>query len=303
LDRAGKQLGSVGTPSTYRGIELSPDDRVVALHREDRQGGAGDLWLLDLLRGSTARLTLDATHSMSPVWSPDGRRIVFTRQVGASWSLHEKESSGAGSERLLYESKSFLTPLSILPDGQSVVMRVADGAAASGDFFVMRLSDARDATPYLQIPFDQAYGQLSADGRWLAYSSNESGRNEIYVQSFPALSNRYAVSTAGGTQPRWRRDGRELFYLQIPVGGGEAVLMSVTLEPTGERMKFSVPEALFNPYVASALHGGLPTVFQYAVSSDGMRFLVARRLAADTSNPGAEPLTVVFNWTAALNRR
>ncbi len=301
LDRSGQQLGSIGMPSTYRGIELSPDDRQVAVHREERQAG-GDLWLLDLVRGSTARLTLDATHSMSPVWSPDGRRIVFSRQVGTSWRLYERESSGVGTERQLYESKSFLTPLSILPDGQSVVIRLVNGAS-QGDFFVMRLSDAQSASPYLQIPFNLTYGQLSPDARWMAYSSIESGRNEIYVQSFPSPSTRYAVSTDGGIQPRWRRDGRELFYLHAPQGSAsQQAMMSVTLEPAGAGLKFGVPAALFDAYAASSLHGGLPMVFQYAVSSDGNRFLVARQLGAENAAPGETPLTVVLNWTSLLNR-
>lgn len=303
--RIGKQLGSVGTPSSYRGVELSPDDLRVAVHRESREG-SGELWVLDLQRGSAARFTFNSTeHSMSPIWSQDGQRIFFSRQAGAAWSVYEKDSSGVGSEQLLYETKNSmsLTPLSVTPDGTGLVLRI-NNEGTLGDLSVLTLSGEHKVTPYLQIPFNQGLGQLSPDGRWIAFTSNESGRNEVYVQSFPSPGTKYAVSTAGGVQPRWRHDGRELFYLAaVPgiSGGGITTMMSVKVDAAGAGLKFGIPEALFNSYAAPAGHAA--PIFQYSVSSDGNRFLVARQLAAANSNPAETPLTIVLNWTSMFDPR
>lgn len=307
FDRAGKQLGAVGTPFSYRGVELSPDDLRVAVHREERQG-AGDLWVLDLQRGSTARFTFDSTqHSLSPIWSPDGRRMFFSRNAGNSWGLYEKDSSGVGAETLLHQTRNFetLTPLSVSPDGQGLVFRVTN-TLTRGDLLVLPLSGERKPSPYLQDPFDQVYGQLSPDGRWMAYASNESGRNDIYVQSFPSPGTRYVVSTAGGTQPRWRRDGKELFYLAQTPGfssGDSTGMMSVNVEAAGAGLQFGIPEALFDSYAATVGPQTHTPVFQYSVSADGKRFLVAHRLTVGNANPAEVPLTVILNWTSALSAR
>jgi hypothetical protein len=139
----------------------------------------------------------------------------------------------------------------------------------------------------------------------MAYTSNESGRNEIYVQSFPSPSTKYAVSTAGGEDPRWRRDGKELFFRAQTPGfssGGATAMMSVTVEVAGEALKFGIPAALFDSHVILRGHAGAPEAVQYSVTADGKRFLVARQLAPEDSVPAAEPLTVVLNWTTELQR-
>ena len=291
-------------PFSYRGVELSPDGLGAAVHREERDG-TGDLWVLDLQRGSTSRFTFDPTqHSMSPVWSPDGRRIFFSRNPGNSWALYEKDSAGVGGETLLFESKnvSYAIPLSVSPDGQSLVLDVSNPTTLA-DLWTLALSGDRKASPYLQIPFNQGLGQLSPDGRWMAYTSSESGRNEIYVQSFPSPGTKYQVSTFGATQPRWRGDGKELFYVQGATYGSGVIprFMSVNVEAMGNSLRFGIPEALFDSYAALGDH--LAPAYSYAVSADGKRFLVARQLAAEGSNPGEGPLTVVLNWTAAVKLR
>jgi eukaryotic-like serine/threonine-protein kinase len=311
FDRTGKELGTLGPPSSYRGVELSPDGLHAAVHREER-AGSGDLWVLDLERGSTARFTFDATqHNVSPIWSLDGRRIFFSRNsgtAGAGWPLYERDSTGVGGEKLVYDPKNqpgfdWDTPLSVTPDGQSLVFG-ARNVTTLGDLLVLSLSGEREASPYLQVPFNQLLGQLSPDGRWIAYSSNESGRNEIYVQGFPSPGTRYQVSADGGTQPRWRRDGKELFYLTVLLTNvsGTAGMMSVDVEAAGAGLRFGIPERLFDSY-ALGFGEAHPPAFSYSVTSDGKRFLVARQLAAENSNPEETPLTVVLNWTSLLARR
>jgi serine/threonine protein kinase/Tol biopolymer transport system component len=298
FDRAGKQLGTVAAPFLYRGVELSPDGFRAAVHREERES-TGDLWVLDLQRGSTSRFTFDASqHNMAPVWSPDGRRIFFSRNTGNTWGIYERDSTGVGAERLLHEAKGPgpVTPLTVSPDGQRLVFR----ANNQGDFSVLSLSSEHEASPYLQIPFNQSFGQLSPDGRWMAYNSNESGRAEVYVQSFPSLGTRYQVSTAGGTQPRWRGDGQELFYVVLPPSGA-GTLMSVKVEATTAALRFGIPERLFDSHAIAPEHA--PPAFGYSVTADGKRFLVARPLVAVNANPAETPLTVVLNWPSALRPR
>jgi eukaryotic-like serine/threonine-protein kinase len=311
FDRTGKELGTLGTPSSYRGVELSPDGFRAAVHREERNGGSGDLWILDLERGSTGRFTFDATqHSVSPIWSPDGRRIFFSRNSGATWGVYERDSSGVGGEKLLYETKGFgsITPLSVSPDGQSLVFRVFTQGTL-GDLSVLSLFGERKVSPYLQIPSEQLLAQLSPDGRWIAYSSNESGRYEVYVQSFPSSGTRYQVSTDGGNQPRWRGDGKELFYLTGVTAsvsnGGTAGMRSVRVEAAGAGLRFGIPERLFDSYALwiGGIGANHPPAFSYSVTSDGKRFLVARQFAAENSDPAEMPLTVVLNWTALLRPR
>ncbi len=302
LDRSGKPLGTVWDAGVYRGVELSPDGRRVAVHREDREGG-GDVWTVDLERGSSTRFTLDGTHSMAPVWSPDGRRVFFSRQIDGRWRMYEKDSAGVGTETLLLEttdSDQMLTPLGVSPDGLTMIYRLVSGGTF-GDYWVMTLSD-RTTSAYLRIPFNQLTAQLSPDGRWIAYTSPETGRNEIFVESFPASGTKYAISTAGGTQPRWRSDGKELFYLSPQASGSPQPVMAVEVEPFGGGLRFGTPTRLFDSYSTTGrTHTG--QVYHYAVAADGKRFLVSRLVGAGDVSLAQTPLTVVLNWPSLLSNR
>ena len=163
-----------------------------------------------------------------------------------------------------------------------------------------RLMLVRSAFPERDWPdvSDAVLHERVPDAKWIAYGSNKSGRSEIYVQSFPSPETKYAVSTTNGTQPRWRRDGMELFYLRQPTSPTETI-MSVKVEPAGAGLKFGVPERLFDSYAARQIHPASSS--PYSVTADGNRFLVARRLAARDARPEETPLTVVLNWNAAVS--
>lgn len=251
FDRTGKSLGTIGAVSAYRGVELSPDGFSAVVHRESGQS-AGDIFVLDLQRASESRFTFDpAQHNVSPVWTPDGRHIIFGRSRGNSWAIYEKDSTGVGDERLLHQvessgigSLSFVVPRSVLPDGEGLLFSLRNASTLS-DLWVLRFAGEPKATPYIESQFNEEYGQLRPDGRWVAWASSGtgSGGNQVWVQDFPSAGTRFQVSTAeGGTQPRWRADGRELFYLAPPGSAlGQGRLMSVTVESAGGTLKFGIP--------------------------------------------------------------
>ena len=298
LDRSGKEIATLGPPAAIRGLELSPTGERAALHTEDAND-TGDIWIADLQRaGSLSRLTFDpARHNHSPVWSPDGRRIIFGKSSVDSWAIYDQDSNNLGSERLLYESKTRVFPWSVSPDGKTLVIAQINPDTGV-DLMIMPLAAGSTPSVFIKAPGTQAFGQVSPDGRWIAYNSNESGTQEVFVESFPTRGTKYLVSTKGGGQPRWRRDGRELLYRET-TNGGPVVFMAVNVEPMGSGLRFGIPARLLGSTVSSVAH--ITPAFTYAVAADGQRILVAR-----TQGEGAsfleKPLTVVVNWDATLTR-
>jgi Tol biopolymer transport system component len=296
LDRSGREVGIVGEPATFRGLELSPDDRLIAAHKEEAPG-SGDLWVLDIQRGSTTRLTFDAQqHNTSPTWSPDGRRIVFAKSRGGAFAVYERAATGVGDERMIYESKPGAIPWSVSPDGKALVITENQGVTGA-DLGTLGLDGSDTPATFVNAPALQALGQLSPDGRWIAYASGESGQPEVYVRSFPAGETRYQISTGGGSQPRWRAGGRELFY-RANAAIGRSALLAVSVEPEGNALRLSTPKPLFELFWPGAGHA-VP-VFSYDVTSDGQRFLVARPAGQGGATVFETPVTVVVNWDAAF---
>ena len=295
FDRGGKSLGSLGKPADYfGGLALSPDGKRVAVGEMD-QTGKTDIWLLEH-RGVHTRFTFDA-RSMSPAWSPGGTRLVFYSNQGESGYIYQKNSSGSGNEELL--SKSGI-PNDWSPDGRYLLYSVF-GPTTKADLWVLPdlagPPESHKPVPYLRTPFDERQGQFSPDGHWIAYTSDESGpgQYQIYVQSFPAGAGKFQVSTgAGGTEPRWRRDGKEIFYL-----AADGKLMAVETQTTPE-FEAAAPKTLFDPLIR---RGRAPpwVFFSYDVTADGKRFLVNSVSTVPESSASA-PITVVVNWLAALKR-
>ncbi|HLL75094.1 MAG TPA: protein kinase [Pyrinomonadaceae bacterium] len=282
FDRAGKQLDTVGAAGHYSDIRLSPDGKRVAFQRLDTEKGASDIWLIELARGTTSRLTFDPANDGDPVWSPDGGRIVFASMKEGMPNLYQKLSSGAGGEELLLKTEDAKLANDWSPDGRHVLYN------AVSDLWVLPLFGERRPEPFVRTDFQEASGRFSPDGRWIAYTSNESGRFEVYVQSFPASGGKWQVSNGGGGSPRWRRDGRELFYLSA-----DGKLMAVEVDGSSDKFEAGVPAPLFEPRVG-AISGDSP----YDVAADGRRFLV--KVPAEETAPA--PVTVVLNWTADLKR-
>ncbi len=297
FDRTGKDLGRPGGGWAYRGVDLSPDRKRIATHRHDERGG--DIWITDLDNGNNARLTFEPSqHNASPVWSPDGGHIAFGSLRNGSWGIYRKNSSGVGAEELLFESKAQILPMDWSRDGQTIVFWRNEPTTLA-DIWRLPLQGDRKPVPFLQTPAIEQHTQLSPDGRWLTYGSNESGRSEVYVQSFPSAGTKYQLSTDGAAFPRWRHDGKEILFMSFPVIGR---IQGVTVQTAGEGLKFGSPQFLFDSRYVNWAHsetgGGIYHTF--AVSSDGQRFVVP--VQRGSTGDGPAPLTVVLNWAAALQR-
>jgi eukaryotic-like serine/threonine-protein kinase len=286
FDPAGKVLGTVGEPDEYNTFRLSPDGRNVAASHSRPTGGS-DLWLLNVDRGLGTRFTFRPALSAWPVWSPDGRTIVFTS--GTPRNLYRKESSGGGEDERLTESRNSQLAADWSRDARFVsYWEIAPDTGF--DLWVLPVTPegkpAGDARPWLRTPFNERYGRFSPDGRWLAYVSDESGRYEVYVDSFPNRRGKARISTGGGNSPEWAPDGGHLFYISP-----DNKMMDATLKPGGDSLEASAPRELFG--LPAVDNGQLP----YEVGPDGKRFLVLA-----TPRNSVQPLTVIVNWPALLKK-
>jgi Tol biopolymer transport system component len=293
VDRQGKVIGVVGDDGNYRGVDLSPDGSHVATHRHD--GNGGDVWLTELSRGTTSRFTFDASQdNSSPIWSPDGKEIVFGSLRAGKWGIYRKSSSNAGNEEKLIESDIQILPMAWAPDGRSLLYW-ASNPTTSSDQWLLPLTADRKAVPLLNTRFAEQHPQVSPDGKWMSYHSNETGRAEVYVRPFPTGTSKWPVSTGGGAFARWRGDGRELFYMSGPSSGK---MIAVDVKSADKVFEAGTPRVLFDSgYVNLSAGGG--NYHTFAVSHDGQRFLIPRPVstAADTL---ASPIVVVTNWAEAI---
>ena len=288
FDRSGKRLGSIDSPGHCLDINLSPDQKRVALDVVNFEVGGRETWQVDLTRGVPSRLTAGDRETSSPVWSPDGSQIAFaSNPTGVGGDLYQKPSSGVGNEEQLFHSDAWKVPVDWSADGKFLLFESRDPGSKT-KLWVLPFSGDRKPFPLLQTPFSESLGAFSPDGRWIAYVSDESGRPEVYVQTFPVSTAKWRVSTGDGTQPRWRRDGKEIFYL-----APDSRLMAVAVT-TGSSFEAGIPTALFE--IGSAPGVGLR--HRYGVTSDGERFLVVR----GTETQETSPITVVLNWTADLKK-
>jgi Tol biopolymer transport system component len=313
VDRMGRVLETPGPPGMYWGMDASPNGKRIAVHRHDANGG--DIIVIEP-RGSTTRLTFDASrHSSSPVWSPNGEHIAYCALQKGKWGLYQTLSSGSGSEELLYESDLPKAPMSWSPDGKRIVFWIED-PKNGGDIWVLTLEDKK-AAPLIASAFNETHAQVSADGKWIAYTSNSTGRNEIYVQPFPSGAGRYQISYHGGDWPRWRRDGKEIFYHMIAstpdtpainsaFRGGS--LMSTTVNSSGAVFEPGSPKDIVRTGAMNWPHSGGP--YQtYDVSADGQMILtfqlgnLASLLPLLAGTSAIDPpysMTVAMNWPSSL---
>ena len=285
FDRAGKRLGTVGDRARHQAPSLSPDEKQVAIDRVDSQSKGYDLYLIEFGRGVSTRFTFDPRSDISPVWSPDGTRIAFASNREGNYNLYQKIASGAGKDELLWKSDRPNVPTDWSLDGRFLLYFQMD-LKTKADLWVLPVSGERKPFAFLQTEFNERSGAFSPDSKWIAYDSDESGRREIYVQPFPPSGAKWQISKSGGTVPKWRRDGRELFYL-----GADGKLMAVAIN-AGATFQASIPAPLFD-------HRVLNPLARFAVTRDGKRFLIPASLAAAAT---ASPVTVVINWMAGLKR-
>lgn len=291
VDRKGVVIGTAGPRSDYRGIALSPDQNQMAAHRHVDSGG--DIWVTGLKRNDTARLTLDpAQENQSPVWSPSSDRIAFGSIRNGKAGLYVQPAQTTGAEQLVYEVDDAgpIVAFSWTPDASAIVFGVPQKDTRR-DILMVSLDGRRVVTPLLQSAAVESHGQLSPDGRWLAYMSNETGTQQVYVQAAKAGARKWPISIGIANAPRWRADGRELYYI------GEGKMWAVDITVKGDTLVASSPQALFN-------HGGIPAhggpYFSYAVAADGDRFLLTAGLAIVQSE--VSPIVVVTNWLAGIRQ-
>jgi len=276
FNRSGRNVGAFGPgdESTLFNPELSPDGKRVAITR--RPLGSGDIWMQEGTR--TSRFTFDPADDRYSIWSPEGARVVFASARKEAFDLYQKPANRSGSEEILLQSADDKRPNSWSPDGRFILYNSSQN---DGDLMVLPLTGGRKPFPFLSTPFNEQQGTFSPDGKWVAYQSNESGRNEIYVRPFPGPGGQGQVSTGGGISPRWRADGKELYYV-----APDLKLMAAAVVAQGTTFTPGPPEALFQTHIVGSVNKQ-----QYDVSRDG-RFLVN----TDLESTSTEPIHLLLNW-------
>jgi len=263
FDRQGRILGTAGNLGLYRTLTISPNGMQVAFERSNPQTQSRDIWLLEFASGRTTRFTSDPGWDAFPTWSPDGRRIIFTSNRGGAYDLYQKASSGAGDEELLYKSNEGKGPTSWSPDGRFLLFY---SLGQPTHVCLLSVSGPADRHPvsFVDPQFTSITARFSPDGRWIAYTSNEPGKNEVSIRPFdPATGttgNPVFTTHDGGRTPLWRRDGKEIFYINQD---GLATALEVNTARGG--FKGGTPKPLFQIP---------PGVLFWDVSPDGTRFLM-----------------------------
>jgi Tol biopolymer transport system component len=283
FDRGGSALGPIGSEGDYADFRLSRGEKSLAASRTDPKTGRVDIWMIDLVRNSPSRFASGGNLTGSPVWSADGARLIYrTTRIGSA-QFFQRSAGGGGSEvpvltseteRAVQMRSTALVPTDWSPDGAHLLFSVP--APASGnDLWMLPLAGDKKPVKFLATSAEEMHGNFSPDGGYVAYTSNESGRFEVQVQSFPLSDKKWTVSTNGGYEPRWRADGGEIYYLSE-----DRKLMASSV---GTGLSFGVPVPLFQTRVPSR---------------DGKRFLVN----TNSGDPAPTPIMVVLNWTAGLKK-
>jgi serine/threonine protein kinase/Tol biopolymer transport system component len=282
FDRTGKPLGGAGDADSNDASspELSPDSRRVLIHRTAQNNT--DIWIRDLVRNSLIRFTVNQAIHQLPLWSPDGTQIAYLSSQAGPGNLYAKPSNGVGQEKLLWATPNNKAPQDWSKDGRFLMYVEVDPKSAN-DLWALDLME-RKPRAIANTPFDEKMGQFSPNGRWVAYATNESGRFEVVVQSFPDPSEKSQVSTNGGTAPRWSADSKELYFI-APDGH----LMVARITSAGTTVESGSPQSLFPTRLTGS--GIIQFKPEYAVSSDG-RFLINEPV----EESGASTITLILNW-------
>jgi eukaryotic-like serine/threonine-protein kinase len=281
-DQSGKRLADAGAPSAYWAVDLSHDGARFAVTRYDSTLNTNDIWISSATNGAASRFTTDPADDTYPAWSFDGHWIAYVTRGRGEFLLHVKDSSGAQGERTVYSSPRYLAMPTWSPDGRHILF-------STGSDLLSIDPQQPGATPqtWLSTGFQSGLPQFSPDGRWVAYVSNETGRPEVYIRSFanPA-SGKWQISTNEGSQPRWRADGQELYYVEQ-----HKQMMAVAVKASGESFAAEQPQPLFPVHMAGLDYAR----FEYGVAPDGKRFLVQSPNVEDE-----RPIRIVVNWDSAL---
>jgi serine/threonine-protein kinase len=283
VTRTGAVQATTAPQRAYDFPRLSPDFKRVAMEIGPQ------IWLFDLVRDTLTRFTFDGRTNETPLWTPDGKHIVFTSSKDGPRTLYWQLADGSGGLERLTQSDYLNIASSVAPDGRSMAFHESS-SGIQRNIMVLALGD-RKVRPFLSTPFNEGGARFSPDGRWLAYVSDESGRPEIYVQPFPGPGGKWQVSTDGGTEPAWNPNGRELFYRS----GKNMIAVETTSTPSFSAGK---PHVLFEGDYLSASYPQLGS--DYDVSSDGQKFLMVKETARSAS---VQQINVMLNWLDQVTRR
>jgi Tol biopolymer transport system component len=288
FDRSGNNLGTLGEgggTSDARYHRLSPDGTQLAWLRPDPNLASPDIWVTDTVRDVSTRLTSLSAYDENPVWSPDGKTILFNRDLSDDqYEIYSISPTGVGGEKILMKDGVQINDWS--KDGKWLI---GQRKGKRSDLWIVPMSGAGKPYPFLASEFYEFQASFSPDGRWVAYTSDESGDYEVYIQPFPASGKKWRISTNGGAEPRWRRDGKELFYFSL-----DRKVMAVDVKTNDENLEAGVPKKLFQAVILS---GFFPIGMDYDVTADGQRFIISS--AVQQATP---PVNVIFNWTALLHK-
>jgi Tol biopolymer transport system component len=294
-DRNGNRLGSLSHALVYNHIRISPDGKRVAISEPNAKGSL-DNWLYEINRGAWTRFTFNDGTDSNPVWSPDGKMIIYGSDIKGVVDIYLRASSGAGTEEVLLESSESKFPSDWSRDGRFIAYYSQPKGSGNSDIWILPVSTVGDKSErhpflFLQTEFSEVRPVFSPDGRWIAYQSNESGRNEIYIRPFPGPGGKWQVSTKGGTRPHWRGDGKELFFVSPNLKG-----MSAEIKTSGTTVAVGVERTLFQfgNFIGFGSSRDL-----YDVTSDGQKFLVETLHGNDLSMP----VTLVVNWMGDLKEK
>jgi len=284
IDREGKESDPHIQPGLYAFPALSPDGtRLVTAMIKG--AGQADIWVLDLMRGTRTRLTFGTGRENKPVWSPDGKKIYYEIVEGG---IHAKAADGSGDDETVLNTSGLVEiPIGFSADGGHLLYLRRSIGKSPLDIWSLPLFGDRKPFPVLQSAFDKHEAEISPDGKWIAYHSNESGQSEVYIARSDGGRAKWEVSTQGGGHPKWRRDGKELFFLS-----SDNYMMAVDVSPSGDALRLGVPHALFHAEPIERLGP------MYDVSADGKKFIITKLDA----NEEGRPLTLVQNWTAEMKK-
>jgi len=288
FDRRGVRTGVLGEPGDYNTVNLSPDGKTALIARRDLTGNL-DVWSVELSRSAQTRITFDSADETQGVWAPDSTRIAFDSTRTGALSLFEKSTTGDGKEDFHPTGELRTYPTSWSGDGAFLVGNTPQGGSKTGnDIWIIPMTGAGKPYFFIQTSFNETRAQFSPDQRWIAYQSNESGRFEVYVARFPGAGGRVQVSANGGDSPRWRRDGKELFYVSA-----DSKMMAVDVNGSGPAFSVGSPSPLFGVRIRDQFLG-----IPYDVSADGQRFLVNTFL--DQTTPPS--ISLVLNWPRLIKK-
>jgi len=288
FDRTGRPLGVVGPLGEMQDPEISPDGKRVAMSFGEPQMNSADIWTIDLVRGTSSRFSFEPSNDCCPVWSGDGSRIYFVSGAGGGHGdIFQKLASGAGGQEPIFRSNEDKELDDVTRDGRFLAYTTTDSLGRI-DIWILPLTGERKPTRLVEGPFSKGQARFSPDGHFIAYASDETGKSDIYVVTFPTPTGKWQVSTNGGMQPRWRSDGKEIYYL-----APTSKIMAVPVKADGSTFEAGMPADLFETGLS-----GLGVRNHYTVSADGQKLMAGIR----AGGLAAPPMTFVLNWTAALKK-